>query len=356
MILWTFAFTGVVMLVASFDPGFLTAFQGLGVLPVSTGPRVEMLVPRRTPFSQGTTTDLYFFEKDGSFTKADSFEEPIQCVTAVDGQLFITFAHSEDAGVGGPSSILKDGKWVRSVSAPVDFEILDVVSLKGKVYALGPTVDGTGIVLGALGEGGWQKVAEPFDVGKAVTYAGAVETEAGIEMVYGCDVMDAAGRVDAKNAKWCHVTFDGTKWGAAKALGLPAGRTPFVADYEGALAVLLPPAAKNEPVEIDLVKGDGLEQIAQVPTVDRGAIARAWLVPLADQYHVILVGPGKVWDVPLTGLTPGGPRLLLEVEVATLLRSRIYVGLMAAGAVLLVSLGVAWLVVRVRNIKSRGEQ
>jgi len=55
-------------------------------------------------------------------------------------------------------------------------------------------------------------------------------------------------------------------------------------------------------------------------------------------------------------LTPGGPRLLLEVEVATLLRSRIYVGLMAAGAVLLVSLGVAWLVVRVRNIKSRGEQ
>jgi hypothetical protein len=352
MILWTFALTCLVILVAMFDPGFLSSFAGLMVIPVSTGDRIEVLVTQGAPFAQSVQTDLYFLSTDSSFTKAANFTDMPQCVDAYRGELFVTF-RQPSLDTGGASSIFKDGKWARSVSAPIGFNIVDVASFGDTMYALGMGADNKKIELCALGETGWQRVPDAYDAGKEITYAGSVAVRGGIDILYATGKKGRFGTIDLESVRWFHVLFDGKNWGAEEPLNIPEGKVPCVSPYEGELALLLLSTVEGEPVQLATVKQGKLDVIARIPTADKGLIVRSWLVDLGGNEHVFLVGLGKLWDVPLANMKPGAPRLLLEVPSGSLVRSRLYVGLAGGGAVLLVSLGIAWLVMRLRTLRRR---
>ena len=353
MILWTFALTCLVILVAMFDPGFLASFAGLMVIPVSTSDRIEVLVTAGAPFAQSVQTDLYFLSTDSSFTKVAGFTDMPHCVDAYRGELFVTFRQSS-RDAGGTSSIFKDGKWARSVPAPSGFDIVDVASFGDTMYALGMGADNKRIELCALGESGWQRVPEAYDAGKEITYAGSVAVRGGIDILYATGKKGRFGTIDLDSIRWYHVLFDGKKWGAEEALDIPKGEVPRVSSYEGDLALLLLSTVEGEPVQLATVKQGELDVIAHIPTTDKGLIVRSWLVGLDGDEHVFLVGLGKLWDVPLANLVPGEARLLHEVPRGAVMRSSIYSTLAGFGAVLLVSLGIAWLVMRLRGLRRKG--
>jgi hypothetical protein len=348
-ILWTFVITGLVGLAATLDPGFLTVFNALNVVPVSTGERIEMLVTKGSMLSRTITTDLYFLEKDASFRKVTTFEDMWQCVTDFNGQLFVTFQDKDGTG-GGASSIFKDGKWVRSVSAPTGFEITDAASYEGMVYALAVTGDGKKLAAQVLGEQGWQPAGEPFDAGKEIKFGGSAGVEGGVLVMYAAGPTNSLGMIDLAKTHWYLVTFDGAKWGAEQPLDVPAGAMPNLCVYQGAPGVILLPSEEDQPAKLALVKDGKLDVASEIPTKGRGKVVAAWLVELAGQNQVFLVGPGRVWALPFADMKAGEARQLLAVEEGSMLRSRLYVGLLGVGAVLMVSLGAAWLVMRIRRL------
>jgi len=354
-ILWTFVITGLVGLAAMLDPGFLTVYNALSVIPVSTGDRIEILATKGSMLSRTLTTDLYFLEKDGSFRKVTTFGDMPQCVTGFDGQLFVTFQSGDGTG-GGSSSIFKDGKWVRSVSAPAGLDITDVVSHEGMVYALGVTGDSKKLAAQVLGDQGWQPAGEPFDAGKEIKFGGSADVKGGVAVMYAAGPANALGMVDLEKTHWYMVTFDGVKWGAEQPLDVPAGAVPNLCVYQGAPGVMLLPSKEDEPAKFALVKDGKLDMASEIPTNGRGMIVRAWLVDLAGEYKVFLVGPGRVWALPFADMKAGEARQLVAVEEGSMLRSRLYVGLLGVGAVMMVSLGVAWLVMRIRGLGRKREE
>jgi len=350
VIMWTAIVVGAVMLIIVIDPGFLYVLSA-GAIPVDTGGRIELLVTPGTPISGRAATDLYWLDKDGTFAKVASLNEFPKCVTALDGQLFVTFAVAS-GGVtrSGASSIFRDGKWVRSVSAPERFDIDDVVSLGGLLYAFGVSPDGGKIDVRVLEENGWRKPAEPFDAGTGIAFAGCLDVSGVIEVLYASGPRTSLGGPDLEKTQWRYVSFDGSRWGEPQALHVPPAVSPNVAAYGDKFALVLSPVKEGEPLNVAVVDGPDLKTVADIPTKGLGAVQQAWLVPLGGQEHVLVITLGRIWDVPLANGAPGIPRMLLETSQSSRLRSEIYVGILAVGAVLLVFFGLAWLFIRLRAV------
>ncbi len=347
VILWTIAATGLVLLVASFDSGTFNLFIGGNVIPVSTGKHIEIVVVGRSSLRGSPLTDIYLLGEDDSFKKVTTFRDIPQCVTALGGKLFIVFS-------GGQSSFFEDGKWVRGVSAPGDLEVIDVAGYEGRIHAFGLTDDKHKILVAALGDKGWEKPAEPFDAGKVIHFRGCIDVEGGIEVLYVAGPVDVVGRPDPDKAHWYHVLFDGHKWGEERPIDIESRAIPIVACYEGALALCLAPPDRNEPITIALLTDEKPEPIAKIPPPDKGRAVVPWLVKLGSQYRVILCGADKVWDVHLENLKPDAPHLLMATGTGSRIRANLYIVLLSLGSVLLVSLGVTWLVMRVRTYRRVG--
>ncbi|MCD6405719.1 MAG: hypothetical protein J7M19_07825 [Planctomycetes bacterium] len=344
IVLWTIAATGLVLLVASFDSGTFNLFIGGNVIPVSTGKHIEMVIIRGSSLRGSSLTDLYRLGEDDSFEKVTTFQQAPQCVTGLDGKLFITFSD-------GQSSFFDDGKWVRGVSAPRDLKVIDVAGYEGRIHAIGLTDDKHKLSVAVLGDEGWQKTAEPFDAGKVIRFRGCIDVEGGIEVLYVAGPVDVVGRPDPDKAHWYHVLFDGRKWGEERPIDIPPRMIPVIASYEGQLALCLMPLDRNAPVTITLPADGKPEPIAEVPPPEKGRAVTPWLVQVAGKYRMILCGADKVWEVPLENLKPGAPHLLMATGAGARIRAHVYVVLLSLGSVLLVSLGVTWLVMRVRTYK-----
>lgn len=352
VILWTMLATALVVVLFILDPGFLSAYLG-GVVPVSTGERVEVLMVTTSPLGGRSGTELWWLEPDGSFEKAASFDPATHCVTALDGKLFVTFKDQS-------SGIIENGKWVRGVSPPPDFRIYDVAPLRGKLHALSmsngqgePVGPGTGVRIVALGEDGWERPAPAWDAGRKIWFMGCVEVADGIEVLCAEGEESFAGMLDITTAKWFHILFDGEGWGEEMPLSVPERVFPNIGSYDGELAFTLVPLDKGKPVQLAFESDGALDVACDLAPVEMGRVLSAWLVELAGEHKVILAGASAVWVVPLKDLEPGKPRQLMEISAAAKTRSYIYVGVLAVGAVMLVALGITWLLMRVSAMRRR---
>lgn len=348
-VLWTLLATAVIGLIAGFDPGFIVYYPIEGIIPVSTGQRVEIPVVRTSALTRDLQTDLYFFETDGSFRKVTTFPDALACVTGYQGQLFICFRAARDEQGGGPSAIYKDGQWVRGVSAPADMRIADVAPFEGTVYAVAVTGDGKEFRILALGQNGWEQRGDPFDAGPELGMRGLQSLGKSLEVVYSEGAGSLSDVTDLAKVEWFHVSFDGAKWGKPERIDVPPGYLPVVDAYNGALALGLVPLGTGIPVRIATVQSGKLETLVEIPTRPKQRVTRASLADLGGQHHVFLAGPGHLWDVPLVNGVPGSARELLSIEEGSRVRSNLYVALWLLCSVLMVALGITWLVMRLKN-------
>jgi len=347
-ILITLAVTAAVIVLLLVDPGFLSVFMR-GVIPVSTGERIEVLIVSTSPVRGPSGTDLYWVEPDGSFKKVAAFDPPAHCVTAFDGKLFVTFQDQS-------SGVIKDGKWVRGVSPPGDFRIFDVAPLDGTVHAFsvlnaaGLFKPGDGVRVAALTENGWETPAAPYEAGRRIWFMGCVEVDGGIEVLLAEGEETFTGMPDIAGAKWFHVLFDGDGWGPERELAVPQRMFPNISAYEGRLAFTLMPLDEGRPVQLAFESDGDLEVVCDIAPVEKGQVLHAWLVALAGEYRVVLVGAGSIWMVPIQDFKAGEPVRLLQTSRWARLRSNIYVGVLVLCAILLVALGLTWLVMRLASI------
>ncbi|MHC4713632.1 MAG: hypothetical protein ACYTAN_10250 [Planctomycetota bacterium] len=353
-VLLTMAVTAAVFLLVMVDPGFLSSYAGPGVIPVSTGERIEMLAVTVSPLRGPNTTELYWLTDQGDLNKVRSFEDVLQCVTAADGALFITFRD-------GTSSVIEDGEWKRGISPPYGFNIFDVASLGTKIHAFGLTGgEGGQASVGeklhvAVLDDGWHD-AGTFDAGKQIVFAGCTEVAGGIEVVYGAGPMSIIGRPEIEKVRWYHVLFDGEKWGEEQPIEVPERLVPRVAAYKGQLALCLLPLDEGVPVRIATVSKEKVEGFAEVTPPDDGQVLEAWLVELAGQHRLILCAAGKVWEITLDDGKPGAVRTLMEISRAARIRSHVYVAVLIIASLALVSLGVTWLVLRLAALRARSKR
>jgi hypothetical protein len=349
LVVATILFTGILMLVSSFDKGFFNVIQGGAAIAVSTGNRIELVVTQRTPVSQEGATEIYSLEKDGSLKKYKSFEGAPMCVTAFAGRLFLGFF---DDG----ASIFKDGQWERGVTAPPGLTIYDVGPIGDRVYAFGPVSDSRKVGVQALGETGWEEAAQPLDTGKKNLLVTCADVAGGIEVLYGTGQVGYLGTADVSKFEWFHVRFDGKEWGVPKPLDLGGQIQPQMSSYKGEPAFVFTPVKKNEPVKVAVLDNDKLKTIAEIQVTAIGVPTGGWLVALGDEEHLILSTIGAVWDVRLDGnLKFIDSKRLIEVSSSSRARTNVYVGLFAVVAVVLVSLGIAWFLVRLRGMRG-GEE
>ncbi len=346
VIFWNILATSLLMLVTLFDGGSFSSYTGGAVIPVALSERVEILMSKGSPLRGPGETELHWLEPDETLTLKRTFEAFPQCVTGFDNKLFITF-HD------GDSSILEDGQWVRSINAPDDFSIVDVAPLAGAVYAFGTPAQGKSLAVARLSDDGWQTPAEPFDAGEDIRFFGSTEVDGGIELLYVSGPGDVLGRVDIEKALWRHVLFDGSSWGAPESLTFPSGFFPRISSHGGRLAFVLVPVEAKTPLQVVVAGRDGLETLAEIPPPEKGRIIDAWLLTLKENSFVLLVCGGRILRVDLDGSTVSPPSLLMESGAFALMRTNIYVALLAVGALLLVSLGLAWFVMRLKAIRGR---
>lgn len=350
----TMMVTGLVLVALTCDPDFLSGFHPGGVIPVSTGQRAEILMVKVSPLQGRGSTDLYWLEKDGAFEKVRSFEESARCVTAVGPNVFITFAD-------GSSLILKDAGTLRGVAAPVGFEILDVAPLDGKVCAFGLTGGsrgrfgvGTRLHTALLDEGGWRQDAEPFTSDGEIFFRGSIGVEGGVEVMFATGPASVTGGPDRENVTWKRVRFDGVSWSGEEPLEVPDGVIPFMVVYKGRPAFFLVPFDWEEKIEFAVLEGNAVKVVASIAQPDEGRIVSAWLVELDGEYGAILSGGRSVWEVPMTdGIGFGRPRLIMQISAASVRRNFVYIGILLMAAVLLVSAGVTWFVIRVALMTKR---
>jgi hypothetical protein len=348
-VFWTILVTGVVALAASLDPGFLAYYQARGVVAVSTGDRIEVVASGSSAFSRQVSTQLYAYDDAHGLKKTASLADSFQCVTGYNGQLLIVFQNDPDQPVGGPSSIYKDGKWVRGYASPVDLRIIDVAPFKGVVCAIALDRQSRFVATG-LGPSGWQVQGDPVDLGKDAVVAGCQGFDKEFAVLYYTGPVTSLGVPDLEKAEWHLVGFDGARWGKPRDVAVPAGYIAGLSTYRGLPALAMVPAQKDKPVRIVTV-GDGkLIDVAEIPMVKKGAITAAWLCELAGRYYVFLSGPGRLWEVTLAASGPTEPKELMNVGEGAIIRSHIYVTAMGVSAVVMVALGVTWLVLRARRI------
>lgn len=345
MIFWTLAVTAIILLLTILDPGFLSGYLGGGVLAVSTGERIEMLVPERAPLRAAAANRLHWLKSDGSLESLASFKEPIQCISGFDAGVFITFKDNQ-------SSIFKNGKWTRGVSPPPNFRIRDVAPFQGTIYAVGQAAENSKFELARLGENGWDRLPAVFDAGRTVGLAGFTYVSGGLEVLYASISRDVIGRLDPEKTRFYHVLFDGEKWGEEVPVQLPARTYPVIASYKGSLALLLLPLDKNVPVKLVTVAGASLQTVTEIPVPKDKRILSAMLAGVADEYTAVLVGANSIWDVKLTDAAAAPPRIVIKGSPAARMRSHLYVGLFGLSAVMLVSLGITWLILRIGSLRA----
>jgi len=351
-VFWTLVFTAVIALAARLDPGFMLYFPGAkGVIPMSTGARVEVVAARGSALKRNADTELYSLQDDGSLKLTATLQEPFQCVTAYKGQLLITFRSSDNAAAGGPSSIYRDGAWVKSVSAPMDALIYDVAVMKDTVYALCLAAAGKEARVLALGDDGWRQAGDSFPFKPDEMYIrgwqGAGDS---LELLY-AESPDAASPIrDASKTRWYRVSFDGSKWGTPAILDVPQDYVPAVAEAKGVIVYPLVPLKKGDPVRVAELQDGKLVTLVEVPTHEKYRVTMVYLAGVGGQQHVFLAGPGHLWDVPLVNATPAPARELLSVGRGSVIRSQIYVALWFLSAVAMVSLGTTWLIMRLRGL------
>lgn len=351
-VFWTVLVTGVVALAASLDPGFLAYYQTHGVIAVSTGDRIDIVASGSAAFSRQVSTQLYSLDEKLELTKVATLNESIQCVTDFDGQLFAVFRDDSASPGGGPSSVFRDGRWVRGYAAPADLRIIDVSTFRGTVCAIALDRDSKYVAAG-LGPSGWQVQGDPVDLGKDAVIAGCQGFDKEFTLLYYNAPSTSLGAPDVSKAEWHIVGFDGAKWGKPRDIAVPARYVAGLSQYRGAPAMALVPVEKDQPVSVVTLEGEKLTEIAEIPTVKRGVITAAWLCELAGRYHVLLTGPGRLWEVALGASGPSEPRQLMNVGEGAIIRSHVYVTVMGIAAVMMVALGVTWLVLRVRRIGKR---
>jgi hypothetical protein len=155
--------------------------------------------------------------------------------------------------------------------------------------------------------------------------------------------------------KWHYTVFDGKTWAAAADVAVPEGMMPNVSSLDGELAFVLTSIEKGKPALVTVLRSGNLETIAEVPTEGLGRMLVGWLVTAGGKRHLVLTGAVSAWDVPMGDAGPGEPVKILAISGASRARSGIYVGLAAVAAVMLVSLGVAWFIVRLRRVRG-GEE
>lgn len=354
LIFWAALVTGVIMLVASFDPALTRGVPS--ALAVSTGHRIEVLISPVGATSNSAPTDLYWLEADGSFKKIRSFEEEIACVTAFQGNLFITFQTDQGSadrgiqGAGGASSIFKDGQWVSTAAAPADFGIFDVAPLGDSVCAVGAVGKGGKIGVRVLEKGAWIEPVQPFDTGRELLIVAVVEIDGGVEAIYASGKRNWYGGADLSKTAWHHVFFDGKAWGKEIAVD-PAGDTVIApATYKGRPAFFTVSADKRL-LRLAAAREDGaLDEAFQVDLRATGTPHGVSLAALGDAEHLFISAEGAIWDFPVAGGTPGAPKALVKSDMGVGARRQIYMGLFAVGAVIMFSLAVAWAVVRVKGL------
>ncbi len=343
---WLLMAVGLLLIFAQCDRGVFNLFTPAGVIPVSTGQGMAIVSTSVSALRGEQSARLSLVEPDGKMKTAQEFNQGAQCVTGFDGNVFITFAD-------GASSIFKDGQWLRSVSAPEGMDITDVTGFQGTVYAFGLSEDERRIAVRMLGDEGWSEPAAPFDAAKRIVFAGCIDVGDLIYVYYGAPKSDAKSLTGIDD--WYYTTFDGTKWGVKTRLDLPADAISSIASYRGELAFVITRGKKDVPVEIGLVKDGRLDVAAQVPTAGLGRIISGWLVAVGGTEHLVLSGAAKSWDVPLEDLKPGTARLLVSQSGSSRLRGDAYVGALALAAVLLVSLGFVWFLIRLRRLGRGGK-
>jgi len=349
LIVATILFMGILMLVSSFDKGFFNVIQGGAAIAVSMGDHIELVVTQRTPVSQNGSTEIYALDKDATLAKYKSFEGAPMCVTSFAGRLFLGFV---DDGV----SIFKNGQWERGVTSPPGLTIYDVAPIGDKVYAFGPVSDARKVGVRVLGETGWEEAAQPLDTGKKNLIVTCVDVAGGIDVLYGTGAVGYLGGVDVGKFEWFHVRFDGKEWGTAKPLDLAGQTLPQMSSYKGEPVFVFTPGKKDEPVRIAALDNGKLRTLADISVAAIGVPSSGWLVALGDEEHLILSTIGAVWDVRLDkNLKFVDSKRLIAVSSASRARTSVYVGLFAVVAVVLVSLGIAWFLVRLRGVRG-GEE
>lgn len=354
VVIVTMMVTGLVLVALTWDPDFLSGFHSGSVIPVSTGQRVEILMGRISPLQGRGSTDLYWLEKDGAFEKVRSFEESAQCVTAVGGNVFITFAD-------GSSIILADAGTLRGVAGPVGFKIFDVAPLDGKVCALGLTGGskgrfgvGTRLHAALLDEGGWRQDAKPFTPDGEIFFAGSIGVEGGVEVVFATGPSSITGGPKMEKVAWHRVRFDGASWSDQEPLEVPEGVIPLLVAYEGSPAFFLIPFDGEDEIGFAVLEGNVVHAVAKIAQPDEGRIVSAWLVELDGEYRAILVGGRSVWEVPMTGGSSfGRPRRIMQISAASVRRGYVYIGILLLAAVFLVSAGITWFAIRIALIAKR---
>ena len=285
LVLGTFVFTALLMLLMRFDGGFLSMAPARAAIPVSTDDRIEIVVTPTAPLSGNATTEIWWLEKGGAFTKKASFQQTPQSVAAVNGDLFMAFR-------GGDASIFKDAKWVKGVSTPSGMPLFDVAAYQGKVYAVGPVGDSRRIGIRVLGQAGWEEAAKPFPVAKKIPFAEVVAVADGLDVLYGSGPEGSSGQPDFNNTRWYHVHFDGKEWGQEEPLDFPKGFLPCPSSYKDKPAYVLSALEKDAPLRIALLENGKISVVSEIPTRDLGIVSSGWIVPLGGEEHLILTSAG----------------------------------------------------------------
>jgi protein involved in polysaccharide export with SLBB domain len=74
LVFGTIIFLALLTLVTWLDRDFLTMIPANEAIPVSTGDRIEIVVTELGPLSGTPTTDIYWLESTGTFTKKTSLD------------------------------------------------------------------------------------------------------------------------------------------------------------------------------------------------------------------------------------------------------------------------------------------
>ena len=347
IVLWTVTGLALLFIVMQADGGFLTVFPGDAVIPVPLGDEIQIVATRSTPLSGGTRTTLYRLKPGGSVEELKSFADAPQCVTGVEGRVFITF---ED----GSSSIFEEGRWLRSVAAPTGLKVMDVAAAGSKVYGFGLLGDEQRIGVRLYEGAGWSEPGPPLDAGEPVFFRGCIDVSGGVAVFFGTN-KGAIKHLDFGNMRWRYAIFDGHIWGDAVDVKVPEEVMPNISALDGELIFVFTSTEKRGPVTIAALADGEPKTLAEMSTEGLGRVLDGWLVSAGGKRHLILTGAAAAWDVPLEGMQPGEASKILAISGASRARSSIYVGLAAVAAVMLVSLGVAWFMMRLKRVRG-GEE